>query len=195
MKILTIATPRSGGFYFTKSLADIYGLTHDHEPPYIDEFSKTMKRYNDVSIKLHVEQLQKHYELELGLSVDDSVDRIYDDISKYNFDNIFIVDRKNKEEHIEAVINVLYHKKNMFAPWNPTDEEYLKIRNSEKWNLMEFYVNAASNWLDKLSNKFGIPKIYYEDLYYDTNNVDLQGLEFKPDTTKKLRTDNPPPLI
>ena len=60
MKILTIASPRSGGLYFTKSLADTYRLFHYHEPDF-DEFDYILKRRKGVSIKIHVEQLHKHY--------------------------------------------------------------------------------------------------------------------------------------
>lgn len=194
MKILTMAAPRSGGLYFTKSLADTYGLTHCHEPS-IDTLNRVMDRYKNISIKLHAEQFYKHYELNLKLDIDSAVDAIYNDLHKYNFNHIFILDRRNKIEHAEAMINIFYHKKNMKAKWSADDEEFLKIKNSEKWNLMLDYSNAVSIWLDKLSIKFDIPKIYYEDLYYNTNTVNLYGLKFKPDITKKLRGDNPPIII
>ena len=57
------------------------------------------------------------------------------------------------------------------------------------------YSKSVSMWLDKLSDKFNIPKMYYEDLYYNTSIVDLQGLEFKPDVTKKLRDSGSTKII
>ena len=41
--------------------------------------------------------------------------------------------------------------------------------------------------LQKLSKLLDTEVIMYEDLYYNTESVNLKGLEFKPDTNRKLR--------
>ena len=194
MKILTIASPRSGGLYFTKSLADTYRLFHYHEPDF-DEFDYILKRRKGVSIKIHVEQLHKYYNKPTIDELDDVIDRIYNDVSKHNFDKIFLLDRRNVIEHAEAMINILYHKKDMNVKWSSDDEEFIQLRNSKKYDYMIEYSKSVSMWLDKLSDKFNIPKMYYEDLYYNTSIVDLQGLEFKPDVTKKLRDSGSTKII
>jgi hypothetical protein len=37
--------------------------------------------------------------------------------------------------------------------------------------------------------------IYYEDLYYQTDKVDLKGLKFVPDLKKKLRKKSEKKLV
>ena len=191
MRILVLATPRSGGYYFTKSLADTYKLKFVHEPEYKEEFDE-FSSLDNVCIKLHLEQLHKYYIKRM--SKEDSMKAICTDIQSYNFDKVFILDRRNVTEHIEALINVLYYSDGMKNRWNPNDEEFKTIRD-EKWSKMSSYVNEVSIGLDVVATELGISKIYYEDLYYNTEIVDLQGLEFKPDTNRKLRMDEGFPLI
>ena len=178
---------RSGGYYFTKSLSDTYQLQFIHEPKYKKEFDK-LASLDNVCIKLYLEQLTKYYNKETNINKVDRIQAICSHIRKLNFDKVFILDRRNSTEHVEACISMVYHLKNMKIRWNANDKEFKTIRDRE-WSKMSLFLKKVSAVLDEISAELGITKIYYEDLYYNTEVVDLQGLEFKPDTSKKLRLD------
>ena len=58
----------------------------------------------------------------------------------------------------------------------------------KKWvNLAEEGIEDLNKNLQKLSKLLDTEVIMYEDLYYNTESVNLKGLEFKPDTNRKLR--------
>ena len=58
----------------------------------------------------------------------------------------------------------------------------------KKWvNLIEEGIEDLNKNLQKLSKLLDTEVIMYEDLYYNTESVNLKGLEFKPDTNRKLR--------
>ena len=58
----------------------------------------------------------------------------------------------------------------------------------KKWvNLVEEGIEDLNKNLQKLSKLLDTEVIMYEDLYYNTESVNLKGLEFKSDTNRKLR--------
>lgn len=187
MRILIIATMRSGGYYFTKSLSDTYQLQLIHEPEYKKEFDK-LASLDNVCIKLYLEHMTEYCNNETSLNRVDRIQAICTHIRKLNFDKVFILDRRNSTEHVEACISLVYHVKHRRIRWNANDKEFKTIRDRE-WSKMSLLLKKVSAGLDEISAELGITKIYYEDLYYNTEIVDLQGLEFKPDTSKKLRLD------
>ena len=44
--------------------------------------------------------------------------------------------------------------------------------------------------LVKISNSLNKEIIYYEDLYYNTESVNLNGLEFKPELSKRYYVEH-----
>ena len=194
MKILTIAGPRVGGKYFTKYLADEYGLIHHHEPVIDYRLDKILSKDN-ISVKLITTHLYKHYHLDIGLEIDDSVNKIYEYLNKFNFDIIFLLDRHNTDEYVDAIINLHLNPHNNHVEW--VYDESFKNQNINEDSVLYWkdYIEESSRWLKLLSNKFELPIIYYDDLYYNTKSVDLQGLQFKPDLSKRLRKEIKPNTI
>ena len=178
---------RCGGYYFTKSLSDTYQLQLIHEPRYKKEFDK-LASLDNVCIKSYIGQLTEYYSNETSINKVDHIQAICTHIRKLNFDKVFILDRRNSTEHTEASINIVHYTKDRKVRWNANDKEFKAIRDRE-WSEMSLFLKKVSTVLDKISAELGTTKIYYEDLYYNTEAVDLQGLEFKPDTSKKLRID------
>lgn len=194
MKILTIAGPRVGGKYFTKYLADEYGLIHHHEPVLGYRLDKILSKDN-ISVKLVTTHLYEHYHLDSGLGVQESVDSIYDRINQFKFDKIFLLDRYHTMEYIEALINLGLNPKTNHIEW--VYDSKFKDRHVNDYSI-EYWKNVAkesSRWLKLLSNKFELPIIYYDDLYYNTKSVDLQGLQFNPNLSKRLRKEIKPNTI
>jgi len=194
MKILTIAGPRVGGKYFTEYLANEYGLTHHHEPVLDYRLDKILSK-NNISIKLVTSHLYKQYHLDSGMGVQESVDSIYDRINQFKFDKIFLLDRYHTMEYIEALINLGLNPKTNHTEWvydSKFKNTHVVDYNIDYWRN---YAKESSKWLQLLADKFKLPIIYYDDLYYNTESVDLQGLEFKPDLSKKLRKEIKPNTI
>lgn len=173
MNIIIISSIRCGGNYFMSQLSETYNLRPVHEPKKlknIDDFSKD--GYSGVCVKI-------------------LTDFPTDDVSKIaeyskNFDYIFLLDRRNLEEHFKSIY-VVYQVTNKIAvKWN-WDDEYKKNNN---YNLKETeykkWIKDKSDSLNALSNLLGIEVLYYEDLYYNTESCNLYGLNFNPDTNKKL---------
>ena len=190
MKILTIAGPRVGGKYFTKYLADKYDLTHHHEPPLSSRLDIILSE-NNISVKLVTTHLYKHYHLEMGLTIDESIDSICDRIDKFNFDKLFILDRYHTTEYIEALINLELKARINHVNWVYDDNFKKKYVTDSKIEYFTKYAKESTNWINSISDKLNIPVIYYDDLYYKTDSVDLQGLEFIPDLSKRLRKNMP----
>lgn len=167
MNILIIAGPRTGGYYLSKTLAKNYNLKLIHEPlPHnINLFD-----LNNTCVKVIV------YKFSL------------DDLLKLSnkFDYVFLLSRKNHTEWIQSLIALCEHSKNMFSEWSWKDYFY-KLGKGVGW--YQTLVNEINNSFDDLSQKLKKDIIYYEDLYYNQSVVNLQGLEFKPDISKKLRKD------
>lgn len=188
MKILTIAGPRVGGKYFTKYLADIYNLTHYHEPPLDGRLDDILSK-NNISVKLITTHFYKYYYLKRQLSINESIDIICDRINKFNLDKVFILDRHHTVDYIEALINLELKQENNHVDW-VYNEEFKKIHATpSKIEYFRDYAKESSKWIEIISDKLNIPVIYYDDLYYNTDTVDLLGLKFIPDLSKKLRKD------
>ena len=190
MKILTICGPRVGGKYFTKYLADKYNLTHHHEPEMNGELDNILLK-NNVSVKLVTPHLYRYYHLEMGLSIDESIDSICNRLGKFKFDKLFILDRYHTTEYIESLINLELKLGNHHVNWVYNDYFKKQYVTNSKIEYYTEYAKQSSSWINSISDKLNIPVIYYDDLYYKTDSVDLQGLEFIPDLSKRLRKTMP----
>lgn len=196
MRILIISTQRSGSTYLGRTLSDRYGLTYLHEPELMSSLVTSLDTLNNFCMKVVITQLYHYNQINQNLSIDECTEYFYSILSQYVFDKILILDRRNEIEHIEATINLdrARNNKDGFVEW-VYDEKFINSITSEEWNHWKIYTLKSKKWLNCISEKFNIPIVYYEDVYYDTNNVDLQGLEFNPDLSRKLRRNIKPSLI
>jgi hypothetical protein len=171
-----ISSIRCGGKYFCNEISKNYNLTFIHEPNSIE---KTFK--NNTIVKL----------LNYGPFLD------YEEIKSYSksFDKVFILDRKNKEEQLQAVFYLYEISQNMDISyvWDDSMFEKKDIKRSKKY--YSEWINRQSNRLKVISEVLGEDIIYYEDLYYQTDKVDLKGLKFVPDLKKKLRKKSEKKLV
>ena len=196
MKILLITNPRTGSTYFGSSLSKTYNIPFINEPAFLDDFKSALSSDNGYVMKVVIPQLYWYYyagiEPTLNLSKEESINEFYRIISEYKFDKIILLDRRNENEFIDSLINLLvkYADKPQlkYEKW-VYDAEFKKINTTKKREYYKHYIDVCKDWMKSVSIKFNIPIIYYEDLYYNTNKVDLQGLHFVPDTTKKLRVN------
>ena len=169
MKILVFSNIRCGGEYFTHQLAETYNLKHIHEPNTIVDFG------NNVCVKVHL-----HSTFTL------------DQIEKYSntYDYTFLLDRKDTQEQIKSAYvayNITKHRTSSWV-WR---EEYLNTKkNVISWKHLEKLITNMSNSLERNSTRLNKEIIYYEDLYYTPQLVDLAGLKFNPDLSKKYFVGN-----
>lgn len=154
---------RCGGRYFTKSLSKTYGLKYYHEP------LKEIKDDNSV-----VKYLTKTK----------SIDRLCDLLK--DADHVFLLDRRDLESQLESTVSLYYKQKDWNLKWI-WDESLI---HKEMYNPLRNDLIESSKTLEMVSKQLNIPIIYYEDLYYNTQSVDLQGLTFEPDLSDKLRIKN-----
>lgn len=169
MKILVLSNIRCGGEYFTKSLAETYNLKHIHEPSVIMDFGE------NICVKMHL-----HSKL--------SIDAIITHSNLYDY--IFLLDRRNKEEQLKSAYvtyNVTNHRTTNWV-WK---DEYLEVTDLEMgMKQLKTFISNMHNNLVKISNLLNKEIIYYEDLYHNTHSIDLNGLSFKPDLSKRYYVEN-----
>jgi len=187
-KILVIAEARVGGYYFTESLANEYNLMFRHEPSYPGGLNRDMDMNPMICMKLYIGAVIKHYET-LTLSLEEKISHFCEVIDAHDFDKIFILDRRNEKEHIESMIHMWDVTKNMFSVWKDGDRLESHLTESRIKTFKQLKKNHGL-FLNKISESLNIPVIYYEDLYYNTELAELQGLRFIPELTKKLRKEN-----
>lgn len=191
MKILIIATPRTGSTYFSNTISKNYNLKHFFEPKLDTSFDDIICNDNIV-VKIMTGDIYRYYQMETKLSIEDSTNLLCERLSKYKFDNIILLHRKNKKEHIEALINLKRVWGRGDEPVNTEwviDNEFKKYATKEQISIYTSHIDKSFQVLDAISKNLQLPIIHYEDLYYNTESVDLQGLEFKPDLSKKLRKE------
>ena len=170
MKVLIISSIRCGGFSLVKQLSERYNLKLYHEPTNTDDIDFT----KDVIVKLLT---YTPYEYDVGRIINHSK----------NYDTIILLNRRDKEDHLISVWELYHNKRDM-------REQY--THDNGIMENKEYY----SEWIDKqtacineLSKALTIPITYYEDLYY--GDVDLNGLQFTPDTSKRLRINRSTTII
>ena len=196
MKILILANPRTGSTYLGQWLSNRYDIPYIHEPEFIDELTTSLNTLDNFCIKIAIPQLYYYNRDNKKLSESECIDYFYNLISKYKFDTILILDRKNTNEYIESIIN-LNRKSNTedgFKEW-VYDSNFKNSITPDEWNKWSSWTMTCKNWLKSISNKFNIPIIQYEDLYYNPKSVDLGGLEFNPYLRMKLRKNSSNSII
>lgn len=173
MNVLIIADMRCGGRYLCESLSKKYSLKYIHEPS-----SDRLKLLNldNSCVKLIIYQY----------TIDELVS-----ISK-EFDNIYLLSRKNRKEHIESCIALQEVTKNMYTNWIWKDEYYEIGRGFEHYSK---FLDRNKILFDELSSRLNKEILYYEDLFSETKEVKLGNLSFIADVSKKLRISKPTKLI
>ena len=167
MKVLVIAAARSGGFYFIKELSKNHDLKLYHEPMDLSYVDLT----EDVVVKVLVHRPFGY-----------DVDRIVEYLGKY--DHVFLLDRRDKTDHLRSIYNLYEYVGDMGKRYVWDDS---MIIDEERVNHYNRWVEKQTNCIEEVSKRTSIPIIYYEDLYYNTSEIDLRGLKFEPNTDKKLR--------
>jgi hypothetical protein len=166
MKILIIATPRCGGYTLHKELAKTYNLTAIHEPKWKGLDKEFIE---DSCVKVIV------YE--------NTLEELVNLASK--FEKVILLDRKDKIAQTQAIVSLNANDGNMFRKWVWEEGKH----SSE--DIINWAVTLANcnNKLENLSKELNVPLEYYEDIFYGDGLADKE-LEFKPDTSKKLRQLN-----
>lgn len=172
MKILVIASVRCGGRYFCEQISDTHNLKLYHEPT-LSTIPYTTKR-EDVIVKICPH-------LPFNYRTQEIVDYIK------IFDKIFLLDRKNKKDHLISTFNMYENSKNMYTKYIWNTNKMARLKKSKEIEKYKKFINNLSATLVDLSEKIDEDIIYYEDLYYNTQSINLKGLTFKPDITQKLK--------
>lgn len=171
MKVLVLSSARCGGRYFCEQLALNHNLTLYHEPD-IDTIKYIVSK-NNIIVKTVVNS-PFHYDTEKIIEYTKS------------FDTIFLLTRRNNEDHLISLYELLDISHDMYTKyfWDETNRKQLK--KATKW---QNFIDNLNKCLKELSYRLNEDIIYYEDLYYKTETVNLKGLKFEPDLSKKLRVD------
>jgi hypothetical protein len=157
--ILIVSSIRCGGTYLMKDLAKSYNCRTVFEP-------KELKVYNyPVVVKANAAM------------------HTVEDLAEYSkhFIHVILLDRGNKEEQIQSAAH-MFSTRSSNVKWTPTtiDKKMIEKATTD--------ITAHSEVLNKLSSKLGIKIKYYEDVYFNNKNL-VDGIEFFPDLTKKLRQE------
>lgn len=173
MNILVISNVRCGGRYFTKYLSEKYNLKFYHQP--IQETVQTINKKN-TCIKI--------------LPCDFTIEYIKELVKE--FDYVFVLDRKNKQEQLQSMIVLNEITGNMYSKWD-WKEKYSNVgKGYSYWSdALDIYKSIIKNIADTIGKEI----IYYEDLYYGNSVNLIDGLEFNPNKKHKLRISKNEQLI
>lgn len=176
MRILVISSIRCGGKYFCKEISKNYNLKFIHEPNSLDKTFGT----NTIVKLLNYNPVLK-----------------YEELKNYtrSFDKVFILDRRDKEEQLIAVFHLYEYSNDMDNSYVWDDSMFDKENSKRDKKYYIDWLNRQTTKLEKISEGLGEDIIYYEDLYYNTEKVDLKGLKFEPDLNKRLRKKNEKRLV
>jgi len=189
MKILIITTPRSGSTSLVKTLSHLLNLSIVNIPnAYTYPKNKSLIDHlisQDKNVIVRMNPIQN-----VGYSFKDFV--------KF-FDHVFLLTRKNKEDHFKSVVNLIYKEnikkegENYTYHYSEIPQKFIKeFKSNKNW----YYVLKAIGLINKISNELSIPILYYEDLYYGNGielilkkikNLDKSLFQKELFKTKKLR--------
>jgi hypothetical protein len=165
MKILIIATPRSGSTTLTNSIAVVLGYDKYHEPfnyshPYLANRTIPDQYPEDVVIKTLFHQLP--------LDSDNPFLFYKDEILKY--DKVIILARQDLKASYESFNHNLVHNEN--GPWHLP---YMYKETDFNLNLYKDYLKWTSDIIEfsRISN---IEMTWYEDLYFGDRKKNIQTI-------------------
>ena len=147
MKILIVATPRTGSSEMACRIGTYLGLKIYHEPfnPLRPEELQYDQIPDNCLVKCLIDQVPNGQPMLT----------FYQDFIRY-FDKVTILARRNLTEQIESW-NWLCTKRNNNQPY-----VYTRQPNYEE---NEKYITRVNSAIKHLSNNVGIPILYYEDAY------------------------------
>ena len=156
--------PRSGSTsilrYFEK-LKPEYTIINQPWSPLVAQLESRLKiSYSEIIS--HKDVLVKST-IPLFLSKDIPPETIQND-----FDKIFILIRRNKEEQIESYITATKNKS--FLDHTPTNYWIGEYNEDTVTKKIKSEIEASEEIANFIKNKLNVPLFYYEDLYY--NNFD-----------------------
>lgn len=156
--------PRSGSTsilrYFEK-LKPEYTIINQPWSPLVSQLESRLKiSYSEIIS--HKDVLVKST-IPLFLSKDIPPETIQND-----FDKIFILIRRNKEEQMESYITATKNKS--FLDHTPTNYWIGEYNEDTVTKKIKSEIEASEEIANFIKNKLNVPLFYYEDLYY--NNFD-----------------------
>lgn len=166
MKILIIASPRCGGYTLHKELAKTYDLTAIHEPKW-EGLDKEF--IEDSCVKVIV--YENSFEELVSLAK--------------KSDHVILLDRKDKIAQTQAIVSLNANGGNMRVKWEWEEGRHSSVE-IIKWATT---LTDCNHKLSNLSKALNIPLEYYEEVYYG-DGLTNKELQFKPDTSEKLRQIN-----
>ena len=101
-----------------------------------------------------------------------------------HFSKIILLDRKDNEAQLESALHMFSNGGNIDVRWTDENKNY----SSELVEKTQERINLNRKWIRDVSRELGTPITYYEDIYF--NKIKLEGIEFNPDLSKKLRIKN-----
>lgn len=168
-KILVITIGRTGSTNLCKGIADTLNLQLIDEP-FNPLKSKEVWSFNQSKIKSSKDIIVKHIWFH-------TIDNIfYLDFLKIliqDFDEVFILTRKNIKEHFESIVNLKYKtklKQDIFEKYVFEDIPSSFIKNYKDTTLNLEKLKKHNKDLKILAEETNIKIIYYEDIYSD--NID-----------------------
>jgi hypothetical protein len=166
MKILIIATPRCGGYTLHKELAKTYNLTAIHEP-----------KWKGLDKEFRADSCVK------TIVYDNTLEELTSLAAK--FDKVILLDRKDKVAQTQAIVALNANKDDIKLKWEWKEGVHSSV-DIIKWATT---LTNSNHTLQTLSKELNVPLEYYEDIFYGNGLADKE-LEFKPDTSQKLRQIN-----
>jgi len=165
-KILVITIGRTGSTNLCKGIADILNLEFIDEP-FNPLKSKEVWSFNQSKIKSSKDIIVKHIWFH---TVDNIFYLDFLKILTQDFDEVFILTRKNIKEHFESIVNLKYKTKlnqDIFGKYVFEDIPFSFIENYKNTTLNLEKLEKHNNDLKILAEKNNIEIIYYEDIYSD----------------------------
>jgi hypothetical protein len=174
MRILMLYYPRSGSTsiirYYEKIRPD-YKIINGPWSPLVSQIEERIKiSYDEI---ISYENVLVKSTIPLFLSKN-----ISPEIIKKDFDKIFILIRKNKEEQIDSY--VMATKTNSFLEYNPKSY-WTDGYNDDDTNKIRLEIEASDEIANFIQSKLDVPLFYYEDLYYDNFDSLFEYLEIEKD--------------
>ncbi len=151
--------PRSGStsiIRYYEKIRPNYKIINQPWSPLISKLEDRRKiSYNEI---ISYENVLVKSTIPLFLSKD-----ISPEIIKKDFDKIFILIRKNKEEQIDSY--VMAAKTNSFLEYNPTSY-WTAGYDDVDTNKIRLEIESSDEIANFIQSKLDVPLFYYEDLYY-----------------------------
>ena len=161
-KVLIITTGRTGSTNLSKGISSTLNYKFYDEPFHIDKENSHNILLQKIKNESNIVVKHIWYHRINNTIIDDFLKLLISE-----FDEVFILLRKNSKEHYESIINLQYKKeiqKNVFEKYNYDDipDSFIKkYKNKFPIDSLIYQIQ----YLEKFSNDNNIKKIYYENIY------------------------------